>query len=285
MVQTHSKLSTKKSTSTGFVFVIGLFILMAIMVGVFFRVGMPPADASIVLTAADSAKVQQNFIKAEQLQAADKNVEAIAVLQENINLLEELKPDDSTPLVNAYFQKCEIYRKLNQYDKAGPAIKKARSIVESSHLEDLPITCDILLREGIIAYTNQNFVEAEEYMQQALSCSESINSYLSNQTSQDLIWLANANLSPAINKPERALQYLRAVEDVCNSSETERPAQLLACQKVQAMAFMQMKKYAEAEEKLLASQKMAEKLFPDANAQQRVHIRELFLQLQREKSR
>jgi hypothetical protein len=78
------------------------------------------------------------------------------------------------------------------------------------------------------------------------------------------------------------LQYLRMVEEVCSSSNPERPQQMMLCLKAQGIALLQLKKMTEAEEKLVAAQEIAVRKFP-ANHHEIDHIKVLLQQIQADK--
>ncbi len=255
-----------------------LVVIMLVLVGVFFRVGQPPQDAPRTLSRADQNEVNHLFFKANSLRQKNKQKEAVIVGQQVIEILEKEKPDDWMMLTMAYVANSDMYRELGQFDKAATLIKRAKEIVETNHLEEQHLTCEILLREGIFKYVSKDFLEAEDYFQQALSCSGTLTGYVSAQSSSALIWLAEVYLSPTINNPQKAMQYLRAVEEVCESAHPERPEQMMTCQKVEGMAFLKMRKFSDAEEKLLASNEIAERLFPDPKHIERLHIAGLLKQ-------
>lgn len=286
MVQTQNKITKRRAkASLTLILTLLLAVIMLVLVGVFFRVGQPPQDASRTLSRADQKQVNQLFVKANALRQKSKPKEAVLIGQQIIEILEREKPDDWMMLTMAYVANSDMYRELGQFDKAAPLIKRAREIVETHHLEEQNLACEILLREGIFKYVSKDYLEAEESFQQALSCAGTLTGYLSTESSNALLWLAEACLSPTINKPQKAMQYLRAVEEVCGSAQPERPQQMLACQKVEGMALLQMRKFSDAEEKLLAANEIAQRLFPDPNNNERLHIAELLKQAHAGKTR
>ncbi len=279
MVQAQTKIKKRRGkASLTLVLTFLLAFIMLVLVGVFFRIGLPPQDAHKTLSLADQSKVNQLFVKANSLRKKNKQKEAIIAGQQIIDILEREQPDDWMMLTMAYVANSDMYRDLGQFDKAAPLIRRAKEIVETKHLEEQNLTCAILLREGIFKYVSKDYLDAEEYFQQALSCSGTLTGYLSVESSSALLWLAEVCLTPTINKPQKAMQYLRAVEEVCGSAQPERPQQMMTCQKVEGMAFLQMRNFSEAEEKLLASNEIAERLFPDPNNGERMHIAGLLKQ-------
>lgn len=279
MVQAPQKIQKKRARANlTLIITFSIAIVMIVLVGVFFRVGQPPENAPGKLSAAALQKVNYLSWQTEESIKKGKTKEALLHGQQLIDLLEKEKPDDWLLLTKACVLQSDLHRELGQWDKAVPLLKRAREIVETHHLEEQNLTCEILLREGIVKFVNKDYVESEQLFQQALGCTTSLTGYLSIESCGALQWLAMNSLTPAINKPHKAMQYLRAIEEVCNSSQTERPQQMLTCQKVEGMALIMMKKFPEAEEKLLAAQEIAERIFPDPNNNERTHISELLKQ-------
>ncbi len=257
-----------------------LSLSMLVLLATFFRFGMPEQEEKRELSSEKSREVTTLFFNCDNLRKQGKLTEACKVAQQEIDILEKEKPDNWLMLAMILVTQSDMYRELGQYDKGLPPIKRAREIVETHDLEENHLTCEIILREGIFKYVNKDYVEGEELMQQALSCSETLFGYLSIETTENLLWIAIMNLTPAINKPQVALQYLRTVEEVCNSSQPERPRQMMTCLKVEGQAFTLLKKYPEAEEKLLAAQEIAERLYRDPNHPERQHIAGLLKEAQ-----
>lgn len=286
MVQAQNKIKKRRAkASLTLILTLLLAFIMLVLVGVFFRIGQAPQDEPRTLSQADQKKINRLFVKANALRQKNKQKEAVLIGQQIIEILEREKPDDWMMLTMAYVTTSDMYRELGQFDQATPLIKRAREIVETHHLEEQNVTCEILLREGIFKYVSKDYLEAEEYFQQALSCAGTLTGRLSAETSGALLWLAEVCLSPTINKPQKAMQYLRAVEDVCGSAHPERPQQMMTCQKVEGIALLKLQKFTEAEEKLLASNEIAQRLFPDPNNNERLHIVELLKQARAGKPR
>lgn len=252
-----------------------LSLIMLVLLAVFFRVGQTPQEEKRVLSPEKQREVNALFFNVAKLRQEGKLAEACQAAQKTIDILEKEKPDNWLTLAMILVTQSDMYRELRQWDKGLPAIKRAREIVETHHLEEDRLTCEIVLREGIFKYANGDVVEAEELMQQALNCTQTLFGYLSLETTQNLLWIAQLNVTPALNKPQRALQYLRTVEEVCNSSQPERPLQMMTCLTTEGKAFTLLKKHSEAEEKLLAAQEIAERLFPDPTNGQRMQIADL----------
>ncbi len=279
MVQAHkkNKIRPLKANLT-LICTFAIVLVMVVLVGVFFRFGQPPEDAPKVLSVETKQKVDRLFHKSNLLKAKGDRKQAVVVLQRLIDLLEKEKPDDWLQLASAYTAQSDTYRELGQWDKAAVFLKQAKEIVDVHHLEEQRLTCEILMREGILKFVNKDFIDAEEFFQQALGCSETLNGHLSAESSGMLIWLAEANLSPAINNPQKSMQYLLAVEEVCSSVRPERPQQMMSCQKIEGKALLSMRKFAEAEEKLLAAKEIIGKLTSDPNNGELLHITNLLKQ-------
>ncbi len=285
MVQAPQKINKRPAKANlTLILTFSIVIVMAVLVGVFFRVGQPPEDSPHKLSAAVQKKVNHLFQQTNALRNQSKLNEAVVYGQQLIDLLEKEQPDDWMMLLMACIAQSDMLRDLGQWDRAAPPLKRAREVVEAHHLEEQSLTCEILLREGIFKYVNKEYLESEELFQQALGCAATMNGYLSRESSGALIWIAENCLTPAINKPQKAMQYLRAVEEVCNSSQPERPQQMMLCLKVEGRAFMMMKKYTEAEEKLLAAQEIAQRIFPNPKNNERQHIAGLLKQARDGKS-
>jgi tetratricopeptide (TPR) repeat protein len=273
MVQAPQKIKTRRARANlTLILTFSIVIVMLVLVGVFFRVGQQPKDSPKTLSTAAQHKVNHLFWKTDLLRKQHKLSEAVVYGQQLIDLLEKEKPDDWMILTMACVAQSDMLRGLGQWEKAATLLKRAREIVEAHHLEEQPLTCEIVLREGIIKFVNKEYLESEELFQQALSCTTIMNGYLSRESSEALLWIAENCLTPAINKPQKAMQYLRAVEEVCNSAQPERPQQMMLCLKVEGRAFLMMKKFTEAEEKLLAAQEIAQRIFPDPKNNEREHI-------------
>ncbi len=273
MVQAQKKIKTRRARANlTLILTFSSVIVIIVLVGIFFRVGQPPEDSPRKLSTAAQHQVNYFFWQTDVLRKQNKLKEAVVYGQQLIDLLEKEKPDDWMILTMACVAQSDMLRGLGEWDKAATLIKRAREIVEAHHLEEQPLTCEVVLREGIIKFVNKEYLESEELFQQALSCTATMSGYLSIESSGVLIWIAENCLTPAINKPQKAMQYLRAVEEVCNSSQPERPQQMMLCLKVEGRAFLMMKKFTEAEEKLLAAQEIAQRIFPDPKNNERAHI-------------
>ncbi len=284
MVQAPKKFKKARKANVTNILTLMVALAMLVLVGIFFRVGMQSEDEPRKLSAKDSVTVSQWFLKVAALRKKGQRQEALVYSQKIVDLLEKEKTDNAPLLAIIYVQQSDLYRELGLMDKASQVIQKAKELVEKYHMEEQNISCEILLREGICKFANKEFVEADDYFQQALTCSATLTTYLSKETNEALLWLAETCLTPSVNKPQKAMQYLRAVEEVCSSSENERPAQMMTCQKVQGIALITMKKYSDAEEKLVASQELAEKLFKDPNNPERIRIGELLKQARTSKN-
>ncbi|MCC7530601.1 MAG: hypothetical protein IT342_18910 [Candidatus Melainabacteria bacterium] len=285
MAQAPKKIKTRRAKANlTLLLTFSIVIVMIVLVGLFFRVGQPPEDSSGKLSTAAQHKVNNFFRQTDVLRKQNKLKEAVVCGQQLIDLLEKEKPDDWMILTMACVAQSDMLRGLGQWDKAATLIKRAREIIEAHHLEEQPLTCEVVLREGIFKFVNKEYLESEELFQQALSCTATMSGYLSKESSGVLIWIAENCLTPAINKPQKAMQYLRAVEEVCNSSQPERPEQLMLCLKVEGRALLMMKKFAEAEEKLLAAQEIALRLFSDPKNNEREHITALLKEVRDSKA-
>ena len=262
---------------------LSVLLIMAFLVAIFFRVGSPQDEEAKPIPLKIQHQINAHIFKSEVAKKEGRLQEAIEELEKAIGMMEAEKSDDWMTITTRLVMLSDMYRESGQLDKGIIPLQKARANVEKYHLEEDHITCQILLDEGVFCFVDKKYADAEEQFQQALSCSQALTGSLSFETSQCLIWLANAYLSPAFNSPKRALQYLRMVEEVCSTATPERPLQMMFCQQVQGQAFLQMKKYAEAEEKFLSAKEIAERLFAPTN-NQRQHLDRLLEQLKAERS-
>lgn len=285
MVQTPtSNQSPRKRVRANLPLLAGLALVlgMVVLVAMFFRVGSPQIEEAKTPPLKVQHQLNSFLFLATTAKAAGKRQEAIEQTEKALQLMESSKSNDWIQKATWLVSLSDLYRENGQWDKALAPLEKAKAVVVEHHLEEEKITCEILEREGIFSYVNKKFTQAEDQFQQSLSCSQALNGSLSVETSQCLIWLAETYLSPPFNNPKRALQYLRMVEEVCSSSDPERPEQMMLCLKAQGIALLQLKKMTEAEEKLVAAQEIAVRKFP-ANRNEIEHIKVLLQQIQADK--
>lgn len=277
--------SQKKRVKASLPLVSGLVvvIVMVVLVAIFFRVGVPEQDEPKAVSPRVLREINAHLIKSGQARKNGKLKAAIEESERAIQVMEREKSNDWIQMTTLLVAISDMYRESGQWDKGLPPLEKARELVKKYHLEEERITIEVLLRQGIFNYMNKDFVEAEDQFQQAESCAQTLTGSLSVETSQCLIWLAQSYLSPAFHNPKRALQYLRMVEEVCGSSNPERPQQMMLCQKVQGEAYLQMKKLPEAEEKLLSAQEIAARIYPP-NHHERTHLANLLELIRADKS-
>ena len=285
MVQTPNQNNAKRKklrASLPLLASLSVLLIMAVLVAMFFRVGSPQEEKAKPLPLNVQHQVNAHLFKSETARKQGNLQQAIDETEKAVGIMEAAKSDDWLTITTRLVILCQMYRENGQWNKGIAPLRKAREYAEKYHLEEDHVTCQALLEEGIFSFADKKYADAEDQFQQALSCSQALTGSLSFETSQCLIWLANAYLSPTFNNPKRALQYLRMVEEVCGSCTPERPVQMMFCQQVQGQAYLQMKKYAEAEEKLLAAKEIAEQLFAPTH-NQRQHINNLLEHLRAQK--
>ena len=285
MVQPRQSLTAPKShfkASTALVMTLALAAVSMVGLGIFFKVGAAPEERQEKISKELEMKIGQLNMQAQVFRQQNKMNEAIGCMKQAVELLEQDKSTDRLPLASAYIGLSDMYRSTGKTNLGEPEVKRAKEIILKDHQEENALTCAILHREGLYKYIQKDYLAAEEYFQQSLTCSSSTISSLSAETSDDLLWLAHVYLAPGMNNPEKALRCLRQVEEVSNA--VERPSHMMAVQKLQGMAYLALKRYAEAEEKLVASQQLTERLFTDPNHPQRVHIKKLIEQVRAAKS-
>lgn len=287
MAQTHqnSSLATKTSrfkASTALVLTLALAVVIIVAVGIFFKVGVSEQETQDRISKDLEMQIGQLNFQAEVFRKQNRMDDAVGCMKKVVELLEKDKSKDRLPLVSAYIALSDTYRSTGRVEWGEPEIKRAKEIILADHLEEDPLTCAVLHREGLYKYIQKDYIAAEEYLQQSVTCSSTMISSLSAETSDDLLWLAHVYLSPGMNKPEKALRCLRQVEEVTNPAE--RPSHMMAVQKLQGMAYMALKRYAEAEEKLAASEQLVDRISTDPNHPQRVHISKLLEQVRAAKS-
>lgn len=285
MVQAPQKTKMRRGkVNLTMIFTFSFALVLLVIVGIFFRFGEPPKDAPNQISAQTQQKIAQLFAQTDQLRKQGKQKEAVIYGQQLINLLEREKVEDWMMLLMAYLAESDMQRELGQWDIAADLIKRAKAVVEAHHLEEQNLTCEVLLREGIFKFASKDYRQAEEYFEQALSCSETMTGHLSVESSAALLWVAENCLTPAFDNPQKALQYLRTVEEVSSSAQPERPQQLMTCLKIEGMAFSMMKKFTEAEEKFLASQEIAERIYPNPENSERKQLSALLKRARESKS-
>lgn len=259
-----------------------LFLSMVVLLSWFFRFGATADPEAKPLTAQVQQEIHAHVFKFELARKQKNYPLAIEEAQKALQVMEREKSDDGLAMTSRVLDISDMLRDSGEVDKASAILAKANNLVEKFNLEENKITCEILMREGIFSFLKKNFADAEDQFQQALSCSQALSDSYSVETSQCLIWLANIYLSKGFNNPKRSLQCLRIVEEICGSSTPERPAQLLLCQKVQGLAYMQMKKFSEAEERFLSSKEIADRILPAGNPESE-HLKNLLSTLRMEK--
>lgn len=284
MFRTLKTTGKKTAYKANIAFVLTLVLAAAILVAVaiFFRAGASPEQTRDKIPKETEMKIGQLYFQAEVFRKQKKFDEALGCLKQAIEILEKDKSKDRTLLVATYIALSDMYRVTKRIDMGEAEVKRAKEIILENHMEESPFTCATLHREGLYKYIKKDFIAAEEYLQQSLTCSSTVTSSISCETSDNLLWLAHVYLAPGVNKPEKALQCLRQVEEV--STNNERPAHMMAAQKLQGEAYMSMKHYNEAEEKLLAAQALTDRISTDPNHPQKVHIKNLLEQIKNAKA-
>lgn len=197
---------------------------------------------------------------------------------------------DRTPTQNTeqrarhhHFQ-AEFLMNLGRDLEAEKCVADAKQILIENDNVESSAYCEVLLYEGrLLAKKNQTKDAIERY-QQSLSCAEALAGFFSEGAGNAQLYLGTAYLSPDLNQPEKALEFFNTYEANLNSSTDDKSIELMNCHKLMAMAYLSMRKYPEAEEKLNLAKETAFAKLPKDHIHC-VHIEELAAQLQQLKSK
>lgn len=208
---------------------------------------------------------------------------SLASLRTVTEVLDRTPTQETEQRARHYLAQADFLTNLARYAEAEKCISEAKQILIENDNVECAAYCDVLLYEGrLLAKNNQN-KEAIERYQQGLSCSDAIMGFFSREAGSAYLYLGTAYLVPDLNQAAKALEFFNMYEASLNSSNEDRSLELMNCHKSMAIAYMYMRKYPEAEEKLNLAKETAFAKLPK-NHSHCVHIEQIAALLKQSKS-
>lgn len=262
-----------------------VILVACLIVGtlIFFRAFAPAPIDEKQISRANQRELKS---KIETYQALVKKGSAEKQLESVLEIIEVLDRTPSQEIESrAVYRlaKGDYMRNFKKNDEATKCYAEARAILVDYGKTASETYCGLLWREGNVLFSDHASSQAIEKYQQSLSCFETMNGLFSPPAGQVLASLSLVYMTSEANQPETALKYLSRYEAVCNSAGDERKLELMNCHKAMAMAYLNLHKLPEAEEKLNMAREVASAILP-ADHEQNVHIKMIATQLAQMKS-